>query len=81
MSFPFSFVLCRTRGFVGVSNHGIGPPVDDRLTVKRELENQDEAGAREMFEILNAVNRGQSQLPPPHFRPTSPSPLFSRLVI
>jgi len=53
---------------LGVPNHGNtllpGPPQNDRLTVKRELENQDDASAREMYEVLNAVNRGQSRLPP-----------------
>ena len=41
-----------------------GPPENDRLTVKRELENQDDASAREMYKVLDAVNRGQSRLPP-----------------
>jgi len=52
-----------------------GPPESDSLAVKRELENQDGAGAQEMFEVLDAINRGQSQLPPSHFRP--PLPFFT----
>ena len=49
-----------------------GPPEDERLTVKRELENQDSNSAREIYKVLNAVNRGQSQSPPSHFRLTFP---------
>lgn len=58
----------------GLSDRGIGPSPedDDPLAVKRELENQDGPGAQEMFEVLNAVNRGQSWSPPSHFRPTLP---------
>lgn len=48
------------------------PPEDDRLTVKRELENQDGASAQKMYEVLDAVNRGQSQSPLSHFRPSFP---------
>lgn len=38
-----------------------GPLEDDRLSVKRELENQDGVNAQRMFKVLDAVNRGQSQ--------------------
>jgi hypothetical protein len=39
---------------------GTGSPEADPLAVKRELENQDDARAQEMFKLLDAVNRGQS---------------------
>ena len=72
-------------GSLGASNRGnhvTGPPEHDSLAVKRELENQDTAGAQQMFEVLNAVNRGQSQLPPSHFRPyIAPFSHLSHLVI
>ena len=52
-----------------------GPPESDSLAVKRELESQDGAGAQEMFDVLDAINRGQSQLLPSHFR--SPLTFFT----
>lgn len=52
------------RSTLGVSDRGTGPPEDDPLAVKRELDNQDSIGAQRMFEVLDAVNRGQSQLLP-----------------
>ena len=46
----------------------IGPPESDSLALKRELDDQDHDGAREMYEVLGAAIRRQSQLPPSHFR-------------
>ena len=85
MSFTLSHSLwqCLLRraqvSCFGVPNHGKhpGPPEDDRLTVKRELENQDGASAQKMYQVLDAVNRGQSQLLPSHFRPAFSVRCFS----
>jgi hypothetical protein len=38
-----------------------GPSEDDRLSVKRELENQDGVNAQRMFKVLDAVNRVQGR--------------------
>ena len=37
-----------------------GPSEGDRLSVKQELENQDGVSAQKMYQLLDAVNRGQS---------------------
>jgi hypothetical protein len=37
-----------------------GPSEDDRLSAKRELENQDGTSAQKIYQLLDAVNRGQS---------------------
>jgi len=72
-------LFCRDRSFGAPASAFLtlesGPPESDSFAVKRELENQDGAGAQEMFEVLNAINRGQSQLPPSHFR--SPLTFFT----
>jgi len=48
----------------------IGPPEDVHLAVKRDFENLEDVKARGAFEVLDAVNRTQSQLLPSHFRST-----------